>query len=78
MKMPVLAATDVNTDIGKIIEEAKCGYWVEAGDANGIQDKISKLCADNLNILGDRSWNLLQNEYLVERSYKLIVEKINV
>lgn len=78
MKMPVLAATDVNTDIGKIIEEAKCGYWVEAGDANGIQVKISKLCADNLDILGDRSWNLLQNEYLVERSYNLIAEKINV
>jgi glycosyltransferase involved in cell wall biosynthesis len=78
MKMPVLAATDVNTDIGKIIEEAKCGYWVEAGDANGIQVKISQLCADNLDILGDRSWNLLQNEYLVERSYNLIVEKINV
>ncbi|KJJ38840.1 glycosyl transferase [Aequorivita vladivostokensis] len=78
MKMPVLAATDINTDIGKIIEEAKCGYWVEAGDANGIQVKISKLCADNLDILGDRSWNLLQNEYLVERSYNLIVEKINV
>ncbi len=78
MKMPVLAATDVNSDIGKIIEEAKCGYWVEAGDANGIQDKISKLCADNLDILGANSWNLLQKEYLVERSYNLIVEKINV
>lgn len=78
MKMPVLAATDVNTDIGKIIEESKCGYWVEAGDANGIQDKISKLCADNLDILGANSWNLLQKEYLVERSYNLIVEKINV
>src|SRR5690606_11218761 len=28
MKMPILAATDVNTDVGKVIEEAKCGYWV--------------------------------------------------
>lgn len=78
MKMPVLAATDKNTDIGTVIQQAKCGYWVEAGDNLGMQEKISKLCNDNLALLGENSWQLLQSDYLVERSYNLIVDKINV
>ncbi|TYC08811.1 glycosyltransferase family 4 protein [Bizionia gelidisalsuginis] len=77
MKKPVLAATDVNTDIGKVIENAQCGYWVEAGDSDGIQNKISALCKSNLKSMGSNSWDLLNREYLVEKSYSLILEKIN-
>lgn len=76
MKMPVLAATDVNTDIGCVIEDANCGYWVEWGDNNSILQKISQLCNDNLFEMGNNSWKLLQDDYLVEKSYKLIMEKI--
>ena len=78
MKKPVLAATDVNTDIGKIIEKAECGYWVESGDINAIQNKITQLCEDDLTAMGEKGWELLQREYLVERSYNLILDKVNV
>lgn len=30
--MPVLAATDINTDIGEVIEEGQFGYWCESND----------------------------------------------
>jgi hypothetical protein len=76
MKKPVLAATDANTDIGRIIEKADCGYWVESGDSKAMQNKIAQLCHEDLTILGENGWNLLQNNYLVERSYNLIVEKV--
>ena len=78
MKKPVLAATDVNTDIGRIVEKAGCGYWVESGDIDGIQSKITQLCEDDLTAMGEKGWDLLHNEYLVERSYNLIKEKVNV
>lgn len=78
MKKPVLAATDMNTDIGKIIEDAGCGYWVESGDIDAIQNKISQLCKDDLTAFGEKGWELLQKEYLVERSYNLILDKVNV
>ncbi|GAB2324776.1 hypothetical protein IRB23M11_24040 [Alkalibacterium sp. m-11] len=29
--MPVLATTDINTDIGEVIENGKFGYWCESG-----------------------------------------------
>lgn len=78
MKKPVLAATDVNTDIGRIIEEAGCGYWVESGDIDAIQNKITQLCKDDLIAMGEMGWELLQREYLVDRGYKLIIEIVDV
>ncbi|WP_265427131.1 glycosyltransferase family 4 protein [Chryseobacterium sp. YIM B08800] len=76
MKIPVMVATDPNTDIGNIIEEAKCGYKVMAGDQNEMQQKLESLLNDDLQKLGENAEKLLKNEYLVDRSYKLIFEKI--
>lgn len=78
MKKPVLAATDVNTDMGSIVEAAGCGYWAEWGDSDKMQSRIAELCKINLVEMGEKGWNLLQSEYLVERTYNLIVEKVNV
>ena len=77
MNMPVIAATDPNTDIGDIIEDARCGYKVLAGDQDEMQVKLKKLLTqDNLPELGNNAWNLLQKKYLVDQSFNLIVEKI--
>lgn len=76
MKMPVIAATDPNTDIGDIIEEAKCGYKVIAGDQKEMQSKLQLILhKDNLQELADNAEKLLLQEYLVEKSYNLIVKR---
>lgn len=76
MKIPVIAATDPNTDIGDIIEDANCGYKVIAGDQAEMQLKLKHLIHDDLKTLGNNGYRLLQKEYLVDRSYNLILEKI--
>lgn len=74
MKMPVLAATDPNTDIGDLIENANCGYKVLSGNQDEMQFKLSKLLfEDNLEELGNNAYALLRKEYLVDRSYNLII-----
>lgn len=78
MKKPVLAATDVNTDIGHVIETAGCGYWVEAGKLIDVQQKIEQLCREDLNVMGKKGWDLLETAYLVEHSCRLIEEKVHV
>lgn len=80
MKMPIIAATDASTDIGTIIEENNCGYKVISGDTKNMQLAIDKIIADEENYkrMKESAWNLLQMEYKVERSYKLIKDKINV
>lgn len=39
-KKPVLAITDVNTDLKDMIEEHKCGWWCNASDKNSILTTI--------------------------------------
>lgn len=76
MKMPVITATDPNTDIGKVIEKAGCGYGVLWGDREQMQEKITKITQeDDIKILSENAYQLLNEQYLVERSYNLVVKK---
>jgi len=80
MKMPIIAATDVNTDIGRVIEDHKCGYWVISGNNERMQKAIENLISnkEKYDEMKENAGSLLKNEYLVERSYELIKEKIDV
>lgn len=78
MKMPVIAATDCNTDVGDIIEMANCGFKVLSGDMNKMNQVITELIDNNkLEIMGNHSWSLLQSKYIVDYSYHLIINRIN-
>ena len=78
MKMPVIAATDCNTDIGDIIETANCGFKVVSGDIKKMNQVIAELINnDKLELMGTNAWSLLQLNYIVDYSYKLITNKIN-
>ncbi|WP_394264938.1 glycosyltransferase family 4 protein [Bergeyella zoohelcum] len=72
MKMPVLAATDSSTDIGDIIEDAGCGFKVMAGNHKEMQEKIERLLEMDMEVLGENAYQLLLNEYTVDRSYEII------
>ena len=41
--IPILAATDKNTDFGKMIEEIGAGLWCETGDLVSYRKKFDKL-----------------------------------
>ena len=43
--VPVLACTDVNTDIGKTIVEGGFGWWCESRDAKDFSSFVIKLPA---------------------------------
>lgn len=78
MKMPVIAATDCNTDIGDIIETANCGFKVLSGDIKRMNQVIAELIDNNnLEIMGKHAWSLLQSKYIVNYSYQLIINRIN-
>ncbi len=78
MKMPVIAATDSNTDIGDIIEKSNCGYKVISGDIETMDNVITQIVKNNkLKEMGNNGWELLQSNYLVDYSYQLIMNKLN-
>ena len=74
MKIPVIAATDSNTDIGTDIQKNKCGFAVISGDLLGMQNAINKLMDDinDFNRMKQNSWSFLNKDFHVNRSYKLI------
>jgi len=76
MKIPVLAATDSNTDIGDIIEANNCGLKVLAGDQEDMQAKINLLLDADLVAMGENAKQLLLSSYTVDKSYNLIMNKI--
>lgn len=72
--MPVLAATDVNTDIGEVIENGKFGFWCESGDIDGFNRNLQKICDENLRKQkGEQARLYLENNYTAKHSYEIIM-----
>lgn len=78
MRMPVIAATDTSSDIGNVIEEAKCGYWVKAGDLKQFEVLINRFCEKEANYeeMKENAWHLIKDEFSIEKSYDLIIKKV--
>lgn len=78
MKMPVIAATDSNTDIGSVIEKNNCGYSVLSGDSFAMQNAIDTMVFNEHDFtrMQKNSWDLLLQEYSIDYSYELIKNKL--
>ncbi len=74
--MPVLAATDSNSDIGKIAEENGYGLWVESGDLKAMTEKINLFVNDVSlrNEMGLKGFSYLKKFYTVDQSYNIIMK----
>ncbi|MGY5254158.1 glycosyltransferase family 4 protein [Sphingobacterium spiritivorum] len=77
MEMPVISATDPNTDVGDVIQQAGCGFKVISGDSMSMQNCITMILDENLRKkMSKNAKNLLYNHYTVENSYNLIISDI--
>jgi glycosyltransferase involved in cell wall biosynthesis len=72
-KMPVLCATDVNTDIGKIAEENGYGYWCESVKPEDFTALVDKILKSDRKAMGEKGYQFLKENYLVEHTYKAIM-----
>ena len=75
-KLPVLAATDANTDLGKTILEGKFGWWCESVDVSQFYDLVNKIEKNDLKDYGNRGYEYLCSHYSVEYAYSIINESI--
>lgn len=74
-KLPVLAVTDSNTDLGKIIIDGKFGWWCKSNDITTFSKLISKISDIDLSVVGETGNAYLLEEYSVERGYATIMKK---
>ena len=75
-KMPILCATDPNTDIGRIAEKNGYGYWCESNNTAGFTLLINKILSKpgHIKEMGERGYDYLCNNYLVEHTYNAIMK----
>lgn len=75
-KMPILAATDPNTDIGKIAEENGYGYWCESNDVDAFTRLVEKMLSADRQAMGEKGYEFLCKNYLVENTYNAIMQHV--
>lgn len=73
--LPVIAATDINTDIGKIIEDNEIGFWNESTDVEAFNNNLLKLTDKNIREkFGKNGRFFLNNNYTSKDAYKIIMK----
>lgn len=77
-KMPVICATDVNTDVGKIAEKNGYGYWCESVKPEDFTTLVDKMLASDRKAMGEKGYQFLKENYLVEHTYNAIMSHFNI
>lgn len=73
-KMPVICATDINTDIGSIAEKNGFGYWCESNSVEAFSNILDKMIHTNRKVMGEKGYEFLKDNYLVEHTYSAIMK----
>lgn len=72
--MPVLAATDPNTDIGHVIKQGEFGLWCESNDVQAFNQKLEKMINKTVREeMGRNARIYLEENYTSKHSYKIIM-----
>lgn len=72
-KMPVLCATDTNTDMGRIAEKNGFGYWCESVKTEDFTSLVDKILAADRKTMGEKGFEFLKANYLVQNTYDAIM-----
>lgn len=78
-KIPILACTDVNTDIGEIVEKNNFGWKCYSNDSNEFSKLIEKIVKTNNNIIqemGKSGKKYLRDYYNTEKNIEIIINKL--
>lgn len=75
-KMPVICATDPNTDIGRIAEENGYGYWCESNSVEAFTVMLDKMIHSDLKAMGEKGYQFMKANYQVENTYNTIISHV--
>lgn len=71
--IPVFACTDLNTDIGRVIEEGKFGWWCESNHIEDFGNIIQKINSKSLREMGENGFAFVKKHYSASQCYKQIM-----
>lgn len=74
-EIPVIAATDTNTDVGQVILEGKFGWWCESKGTEAYKEIIEMIIRekDSLSRIGMNGKQYLEQNYRTGKAYNTIM-----
>ena len=75
-RMPVLACTDANTDIGQVITEGGFGWWCESNAVAGFTAAVEAAITADRDAMGDKGYDYLAEHYTSARSYETLMKHL--
>jgi len=76
-KLPVLACTDKNTDVGDVIVNGDFGWWCKSDSIDSFRTLVNQICNSDYEKKGLNGYNYLNEHYSVNKAYNIIERKIN-
>ena len=73
-KKPIIAATDLASDIGTIAETNGYGFWCPSNDVNAFTKSVNKMINSDYSWMGELGYQYYLNHYTVEHTYKAIID----
>ena len=75
-KMPVICATDPNTDMGAIADENGFGFWCESNSVEAFTVILDKMIQSDRKSMGEKGYDYLKKNFLVENTYNAIMSHV--
>lgn len=76
--LPVLACTDKNTDIGKVITEGGFGWWCESNDVSAFNNIVDSIIDMEISAqVREKELQILKEQYSIEKIYMTISGHLN-
>lgn len=74
--MPIIAATDKNTDLGNIVESGEFGLWSESKSVEDFYSNVDKICRDKqlVKTMGINGRKYLEENYTSQNAYEIIMK----
>jgi len=76
--LPIIAATDKNTDIKETLELSECGFWCESGDTEAFMKYVEILSKDKEKRvkMGKNGRKHLESNYNIEKNIDIILKHL--
>lgn len=72
-RLPILAATDLNSDIGKVIVDGRFGWWCESNDSDKFKQLIDEIISADTTNMGNNGFEYLNEYYSAKKSYRILM-----
>lgn len=76
--LPIIACTDTNTDIGRIIVDGKFGWWCESNSVSKFYETVRKTLKSNMNNVGTNAVDYLNERFTVEKAYNHVFDTTEI